>query len=68
MNASVSEAKMGRIKESGKELVRRVDGCPWVTRISEISVCKLYQRPCFFVEPRMCDRCEEIKHGSKSDI
>ncbi len=59
---------MGRIKESGKEWVRRVDGCPWVTVTAGISVCKLYQRPCFFVEPRLCDRFEEIKHGTKTTV
>lgn len=65
---SVSEVKMGRIKESGKEWVRRVDGCPWVNVTAGISVCGLYAKPCFTVEPQLCERCEELGHGTKTTI
>lgn len=56
-------------KDRGKDWVRRINKCPWVTYVSEIPVCKLYVKPCFSVEPRYCDSCEELrKHGSESDI
>jgi hypothetical protein len=56
-------------KDRGKDWVRRISKCPWVTYVSGISVCKLYVKPCFSVEPRYCASCEELKkHGSESDI